>query len=55
VDVRPLPGRLVELTVEVVPDLDPETTSWTRLAGGLPNELFGRSNVSIAHVKPERI
>jgi photosystem II stability/assembly factor-like uncharacterized protein len=29
--------------------------NWTKLAGGLPNELFGRSNVSISAAKPERI
>jgi photosystem II stability/assembly factor-like uncharacterized protein len=28
---------------------------WTKLAGGLPNELFGRSNVAISAAKPDRI
>src|SRR5215831_4803427 len=29
--------------------------NWTKLAGGLPNELFGRSNVSISASMPNRI
>jgi photosystem II stability/assembly factor-like uncharacterized protein len=29
--------------------------TWNKLAGGLPHELFGRSNVAISAVKPERI
>jgi len=29
--------------------------TWTKLAGGLPNELFGRSNVSISASMPNRI
>jgi photosystem II stability/assembly factor-like uncharacterized protein len=29
--------------------------SWNKLAGGLPNELFGRANVSISASKPNRI
>ncbi len=29
--------------------------SWTKLAGGLPNQLFGRSNVAISASKPNRI
>ena len=28
---------------------------WTKLAGGLPNELFGRSNVAISAARPNRI
>jgi photosystem II stability/assembly factor-like uncharacterized protein len=28
---------------------------WTKLAGGLPNELFGRSNVAISAAEPNRI
>ncbi|MBV9406860.1 MAG: hypothetical protein JO211_16045, partial [Acidobacteriaceae bacterium] len=28
---------------------------WTKLAGGLPNELFGRSNVAISATMPNRI
>ena len=28
---------------------------WTKLAGGLPNELFGRSNVAISAAAPNRI
>jgi len=28
---------------------------WTKLANGLPNELFGRSNVAISAVSPNRI
>jgi photosystem II stability/assembly factor-like uncharacterized protein len=28
---------------------------WQKLAGGLPNELFGRANVAISNAKPERI
>jgi photosystem II stability/assembly factor-like uncharacterized protein len=28
---------------------------WTKLAGGLPGELFGRSNVAISAVNPNRI
>jgi photosystem II stability/assembly factor-like uncharacterized protein len=28
---------------------------WTKLAGGLPNELFGRSNVAISAASPNRI
>ena len=28
---------------------------WTKLAGGLPNELFGRSNVAISVGRPNRI
>ena len=29
--------------------------TWTKLAGGLPNELFGRSNVAISAARPNRI
>jgi photosystem II stability/assembly factor-like uncharacterized protein len=29
--------------------------TWTKLAGGLPNELFGRANVAISAAKPNRI
>jgi photosystem II stability/assembly factor-like uncharacterized protein len=29
--------------------------NWTKLAGGLPNELFGRANVAISAAKPDRI
>jgi photosystem II stability/assembly factor-like uncharacterized protein len=29
--------------------------TWTKLAGGLPNQLFGRSNVAISAVSPNRI
>ena len=29
--------------------------TWTKLAGGLPHELFGRSKVAISAAKPERI
>jgi len=29
--------------------------NWTKLAGGLPNELFGRSNVAISQAMPNRI
>src|SRR5579872_1331193 len=29
--------------------------SWNKLAGGLPNELFGRSNVAISAASPNRI
>jgi photosystem II stability/assembly factor-like uncharacterized protein len=29
--------------------------TWTKLAGGLPNELFGRSNVAISAASPNRI
>ena len=29
--------------------------TWTKLAGGLPNQLFGRSNVAISASKPNRI
>ena len=29
--------------------------TWSKLAGGLPNELFGRSNVAISAVMPNRI
>ncbi len=29
--------------------------TWNKLAGGLPHELFGRSNVSISASKPDRI
>jgi photosystem II stability/assembly factor-like uncharacterized protein len=29
--------------------------TWTKLAGGLPHELFGRSNVAIPAVSPNRI
>ncbi|HXS93888.1 MAG TPA: hypothetical protein VN736_04735 [Candidatus Limnocylindrales bacterium] len=29
--------------------------NWTKLAGGLPHELFGRANVSISAAKPERV
>ena len=29
--------------------------NWTKLAGGLPHELFGRSNVAISAAKPDRI
>jgi photosystem II stability/assembly factor-like uncharacterized protein len=29
--------------------------TWTKLAGGLPHELFGRSNVAISNVNPSRI
>src|SRR5580700_4061713 len=28
---------------------------WTKLAGGLPNELFGRANVGVTAAKPDRI
>ena len=28
---------------------------WTKLAGGLPSELFGRSNVAISNANPNRI
>jgi photosystem II stability/assembly factor-like uncharacterized protein len=28
---------------------------WTKLAGGLPNELFGRANVGVTPAKPDRI
>ncbi len=28
---------------------------WTKLAGGLPNQLFGRSNVGISNAAPNRI
>jgi photosystem II stability/assembly factor-like uncharacterized protein len=28
---------------------------WTKLAGGLPNELFGRSNVGISAANPNRV
>ena len=28
---------------------------WTKLAGGLPHELFGRSNVAISAARPDRI
>ncbi len=28
---------------------------WTKLAGGLPNELFGRANVAIPSARPNRI
>ena len=28
---------------------------WTKLAGGLPNDLFGRSNVAISAAQPNRI
>lgn len=28
---------------------------WTKLAGGLPHELFGRSNIAISNAKPDRI
>src|SRR4051812_26371852 len=28
---------------------------WTKLAGGLPNDLFGRSNIAISNVKNDRI
>ena len=28
---------------------------WNKLAGGLPHELFGRSNVAISNAKPNRI
>ncbi|MBZ5604221.1 MAG: hypothetical protein LAO79_18120 [Acidobacteriia bacterium] len=28
---------------------------WTKLAGGLPNELFGRANVAISNARPNRI
>ena len=28
---------------------------WTKLAGGLPNQLFGRSNVAISAANPKRI
>jgi photosystem II stability/assembly factor-like uncharacterized protein len=28
---------------------------WTKLAGGLPNQLFGRSNVAISDANPNRI
>ncbi len=30
-------------------------THWTKLAGGLPNELFGRANVAISAATPNRI
>jgi photosystem II stability/assembly factor-like uncharacterized protein len=29
--------------------------TWTKLAGGLPNDLFGRSNVAISAASPNRI
>jgi photosystem II stability/assembly factor-like uncharacterized protein len=29
--------------------------TWTKLSGGLPNDLFGRSNVAISAAKPERV
>ncbi len=29
--------------------------NWTRLTGGLPNDLFGRSNVAISQAMPNRI
>ncbi|HUI56580.1 MAG TPA: hypothetical protein VLY04_16505 [Bryobacteraceae bacterium] len=29
--------------------------TWTKLAGGLPNELFGRSNVAISAANPNRV
>jgi photosystem II stability/assembly factor-like uncharacterized protein len=29
--------------------------TWQKLGGGLPNELFGRSNVAISNAKPDRI
>ncbi|MGO9256842.1 MAG: VPS10 domain-containing protein [Bryobacteraceae bacterium] len=29
--------------------------NWSKLVGGLPHELFGRSNVAISAAKPERI
>jgi len=29
--------------------------TWTKLAGGLPNELFGRANVAISAASPNRI
>jgi photosystem II stability/assembly factor-like uncharacterized protein len=29
--------------------------TWTKLGGGLPNELFGRSNVAISNAAPNRI
>ncbi len=29
--------------------------TWNKLAGGLPNEIFGRSNVAISDSKPNRI
>jgi len=29
--------------------------TWTKLAGGLPNELFGRSNVTISAAMPNRV
>lgn len=29
--------------------------NWTKLAGGLPNELFGRSNVGISAANPNRV
>ncbi|HMF75096.1 MAG TPA: hypothetical protein VK604_05485 [Bryobacteraceae bacterium] len=29
--------------------------NWTKLAGGLPNQLFGRSNVAISAASPNRI
>lgn len=29
--------------------------SWTKLAGGLPHELFGRANVAISNSRPNRI
>jgi photosystem II stability/assembly factor-like uncharacterized protein len=28
---------------------------WTKLAGGLPNDLFGRANVAISNTRPNRI
>ncbi|MBV8820047.1 MAG: hypothetical protein JO022_16910, partial [Acidobacteriaceae bacterium] len=28
---------------------------WNKLAGGLPNEIFGRSNVAISNASPDRI
>ena len=36
-------------------NLQEAVTHWTKLAGGLPNELFGRSNVAISNAKPNRI
>ena len=29
--------------------------TWTKLAGGLPSELFGRANVAISNAAPERV
>jgi len=29
--------------------------NWTKLAGGLPSDLFGRANVAISNAMPNRI